>query len=441
MGLRDSPFRGAPHHAWDFDGDGRRVKSVVNGETILFAGGHFELNATTGEVSKYYFAGASRIAVRKYTVPQTTTLTYLVGDHLGSTSLAVDASTGEVIETRYKPWGEVRWTTENKSLPTRFTFTGQYSYVNDDATDLGAAGFGLMFYNARWYDPYLNRFVQADTVVPGGVQGLDRYAYTSNNPVNYVDPSGHWQEGVCRGGSDYSCGLRAQKMYGANTPPQDSAESRHGFCDEFDAAGKCIRLNGMDPAVMRRCANRNIARVEECQEAVDKAIGFFDLDIPTGAEIVITYDPTLDWEGATDPFIQDGKIFIRIGPAAFRSFGWLGSTINHELCHAKQMLGPTCQTYRKWLEGRWIFEKTIGARSGDLFHQDWAMNELEAYDLELSMAEYFGLTTNEVAMLGRRITKHYNYLNKANQARADIHFYKCEKTTCSDPVIYSMPTP
>ena len=110
-----------------FDGDGRRVKSVVNGETILFAGGHDELKGN--EVSKYYFAGASRIAVRRYIVPQTTTLTYLVGDHLGSTSLAVDASTGEVIETRYRPCpyrvlreGEVRWTTENKSLPTRFTF-------------------------------------------------------------------------------------------------------------------------------------------------------------------------------------------------------------------------------------------------------------------------------------------------------------------------------
>jgi hypothetical protein len=49
-----------------YNGDGQRVKSVVNGETILFAGGHYELNSTTGEVSKYYFAGASRIAVRKY---------------------------------------------------------------------------------------------------------------------------------------------------------------------------------------------------------------------------------------------------------------------------------------------------------------------------------------------------------------------------------------
>ena len=174
-----------------FDGDGRRVKSVVNGETILFAGGHFELKGN--EVTKYYFAVASRIAVRKYIVPQSSTLTYLAGDHLGSTSLAVDASTGEVIQTRYKPWGEVRYTTPSKTLPTRYTFTGQYSYVSDDATDLGNAGFGLMFYNARWYDPLTGRMSQADSIVPGGVQGLDRYAYVANNPVVYTDPSGHAQ--------------------------------------------------------------------------------------------------------------------------------------------------------------------------------------------------------------------------------------------------------
>jgi hypothetical protein len=48
-----------------------------------------------------------------------------------------------------------------------------------------------MFYNARWYDSSLSRFAQADTIVPSGVQGLDRYAYVNNSPINYTDPSGH----------------------------------------------------------------------------------------------------------------------------------------------------------------------------------------------------------------------------------------------------------
>jgi hypothetical protein len=138
-----------------YDGNGKRVKSVMGTETTLFIGAHYEiLNPGSGQtVSKYYFAGTTKIAMRKYIVPQSNTLTYLLGDHLGSTSLAVDASTNAVTETRYKPFGEVRYTTPNKTLPTRFTFTAQYSYVSDEATDLGDAGFGLMYYNARFYDP------------------------------------------------------------------------------------------------------------------------------------------------------------------------------------------------------------------------------------------------------------------------------------------------
>ena len=63
--------------------------------------------------------------------------------------------------------------------------------MDDPVTSGVTEGFGLMFYNARWYDPAIGRFAQADTMIPGGVQGLDRYAYTNNNPIKYVDPTGH----------------------------------------------------------------------------------------------------------------------------------------------------------------------------------------------------------------------------------------------------------
>ena len=48
-----------------------------------------------------------------------------------------------------------------------------------------------MFYNVRWYDPALGRFTSADSIVPAGVQGYDRYAYANNNPVRYTDTTGH----------------------------------------------------------------------------------------------------------------------------------------------------------------------------------------------------------------------------------------------------------
>lgn len=50
-----------------------------------------------------------------------------------------------------------------------------------------------MFYNARWYDVYLNHFTQPDTIIPNPNNVLDwnRYSYVRYNPLKYTDPSGH----------------------------------------------------------------------------------------------------------------------------------------------------------------------------------------------------------------------------------------------------------
>ena len=47
--------------------------------------------------------------------------------------------------------------------------------------------------NARFYVPYINRFLTANTIVPDPIdpQSLNRYSYGRNNPVNRVDPTGH----------------------------------------------------------------------------------------------------------------------------------------------------------------------------------------------------------------------------------------------------------
>jgi RHS repeat-associated protein len=114
---------------------------------------------------------------------------YLHGDHLGSTSLVTCGSTGGckgtpyqgvVAEQLYLPYGAPRWI--SGTLPTDFTFTGQRA----DAT-------GLMFFKARYYSSSLGRFISADTMVPsaGNSADLNRYSYARNNPLNYMDPSGH----------------------------------------------------------------------------------------------------------------------------------------------------------------------------------------------------------------------------------------------------------
>jgi RHS repeat-associated protein len=156
-----------------------KVKLAAN-----FASGRIsvsDVTVTQITSTKYYFAGAQRVAMRSGSM-----LRYLLADHLGSTSLVTDASGYTVSETRYKAWGEIRFASSlTPGLPTKSTYTGQYSY-QDDPTTAASEGFGLMYYGARWYDSQLGRFAQADTIVPPGVQGLDRYAAMNNNPVHWT---------------------------------------------------------------------------------------------------------------------------------------------------------------------------------------------------------------------------------------------------------------
>ena len=41
-----------------YDGDGKRVKSVIGSDTTLFVGSHYEI--TGSSVTKYYYAGSQR---------------------------------------------------------------------------------------------------------------------------------------------------------------------------------------------------------------------------------------------------------------------------------------------------------------------------------------------------------------------------------------------
>jgi hypothetical protein len=45
-----------------------------------------------------------------------------------------------------------------------------------------------------FYSPYLNHFLQPDSIIPGASnpQNFNRYSYVQNNPVGFSDPSGHY---------------------------------------------------------------------------------------------------------------------------------------------------------------------------------------------------------------------------------------------------------
>jgi RHS repeat-associated protein len=137
----------------------------------------------------------------------------MLSDHLKSTSALVARNGVLNVKYFYYPYGARRGVPFN-TITARH-FTGQYH-----ETSL-PGGEGLSFYNARWYDPKLGRFLSADTIVPNpsNPQDLNRLAYVRNNPLRYVDPSGHrlcdGATSCAQGGSARPGGGAAKKL----TPP------------------------------------------------------------------------------------------------------------------------------------------------------------------------------------------------------------------------------
>ncbi len=166
-----------------YDYTGKRVKKIndVSGDTI-YASSFYEI-APSGTITKHIFDGVRRIvSCQKIDAnPANDTKYWFHTDHLGSTGLLTKDDGTVIQETTYYPFGETR--TNVGETNTHYLFTGQEF---DPET-------GLYYYNARYYDPTLARFMSADTMIPYPFdpQSFSRYTYTRNNPIVYIDPSGH----------------------------------------------------------------------------------------------------------------------------------------------------------------------------------------------------------------------------------------------------------
>lgn len=149
---------------------GRRSNLIT---TILASAGIPDL-LTSDNATSYYYPGDRLVAMNS------TGLRFIHHDHLTGTAV-VSSDNGTLLgSTKYYPYGVCRNSQGN--LGTDKLFTGQRL---DDT--------GLYYYNARYYDAEIGRFISADTVIPHpfNPQSLNRYSYVLNNPLKYIDPTGY----------------------------------------------------------------------------------------------------------------------------------------------------------------------------------------------------------------------------------------------------------
>jgi RHS repeat-associated protein len=173
-----------------YDAAGERVKKLVRKqggeiEVTVYIDGLFEYHRTVQGSSTHennslhVMDDQSRIALvrvgKAFPDDQTPAVKFHLGDHLGSSNVVVDDAGALINREEYTPYGETSFGSFAKK---RYRFTGK---ERDEES-------GLNYHSARYYSPWLARWMSCDPA--GMVDGVNLYRYVRNNPILLVDPAG-----------------------------------------------------------------------------------------------------------------------------------------------------------------------------------------------------------------------------------------------------------
>ena len=178
------PQGAVPALAYGYNSEGHRTRVTRAGKDTTFVVNPVSalsqvLIRTKGGTNTYYIYGAGLL----YQVDDSgNTQTYHY-DPRGSTAALTDEAGAVTDRVEYSPYGMV--TKRAGTTDTPFLYNGRFGVMTDDN--------GLLFMRARYYNPVLCRFVNADPIGLAG--GLNWYAYANGNPIDQVDPFG-----LCAGG-------------------------------------------------------------------------------------------------------------------------------------------------------------------------------------------------------------------------------------------------
>lgn len=170
--------------SFGYDAAGARLWKQGTNTLQVWIGNHYE--ERNGRTLFHIMQGDRLVCTYDSTG---TIVEYCHPDHLRSTTILTDQNGNRIQHHEYSAFGQERLTENAATFPVSRRYTGQ---VLDDET-------GLYYYGARYYDPYLGRFVQPDTTIENlfNPQAFNRYSYTLNNPLKYIDPTGYgtyWED-------------------------------------------------------------------------------------------------------------------------------------------------------------------------------------------------------------------------------------------------------
>ena len=166
--------QGDDTYAYTYNGLGDRLSQTINGETINYT---LDIDTYLTEVlqdgDSTYLYGLGRIGED---LGETTL--YHLPDAMGSVRQLADSESQILFAQSYEPFGDVLETYGANG--SSYGFTGQMVDEN-----------GLVYLRARYYDTYLNQFIQSDTIIPDfrNPQSINRYSYVTVSYTHLTLPT------------------------------------------------------------------------------------------------------------------------------------------------------------------------------------------------------------------------------------------------------------
>ncbi|MGG4451226.1 RHS repeat domain-containing protein [Brevibacillus porteri] len=150
----------------------------------------------------------------------------------------IKAPNGNVLNTYdYDIWGNLIADKVKETISNPFMYAGE---MFDKES-------GFYYLRARYYDPKIGRFISEDTY-KGQVDNplsLNRYTYVSNNPLRFVDPSGHYQcEGAISSCNKEISGNKYYKDLRDLSPEEQVQILEDPRYSEFDKARVSLLMMG-----------------------------------------------------------------------------------------------------------------------------------------------------------------------------------------------------
>jgi RHS repeat-associated protein len=183
-------FLGYNQTQFTYDAEGNRTHKTFNGATTRYTVNPHGLNAMSEVLIEhkpdntkrwYVWGGPAGLLYESQTDSggTETNVRYYHSDQVGSMLALTDASANVTGRVEYSPYGMITHT--SGVIDTPYLFNGAFGVQTDAET-------GLLHMRARYYHPWLGRFLSEDPIQFSG--GNNWYAFTSGDPIFGSDPSG-----------------------------------------------------------------------------------------------------------------------------------------------------------------------------------------------------------------------------------------------------------